>query len=196
MTENLFRADGLERTLYLCPHCGAEGFMHGEGIKIRCDACGKSYTMSELGELSADDGDTEFSHIPDWFRWEREQVRAQIQRGEYRYEDEVQVFSLPRCWKFEKLGKAKLTHDEENGFVLTGHYRGQDYRIQRIPARINSLHVEYDFGKLRPIADCFDISTETDSFYCYPSQPNVLTKLAFATEELYLRSQKKELTKV
>ena len=191
-----YRAQGLHKILYQCPHCGKEFSMDSKGTELFCNACGKRWELREDGALQALEGETEFSHIPDWFRWEREQVRAQIQRGEYRYEDEVQVFSLPRCWKFEKLGKAKLTQDEENGFVLTGHYRGQDYRIQRIPARINSLHVEYDFGKLRPIADCFDISTETDSFYCYPSQPNVLTKLAFATEELYLRSQKKELTKV
>jgi len=36
-----------------------------------------------------------------------------------------------------------------------------------------------------------DISTEDDSFYCQISKPNAITKLAFATEELYLRSQKK-----
>ena len=33
--------------------------------------------------------------------------------------------------------------------------------------------------------DCFDISTENDSFYCYPKKQNVVTKLAFATEILY-----------
>jgi hypothetical protein len=50
--------------------------------------------------------------------------------------------------------------------------------------------VEYDFGPLKK-RDCVDISTENDSFYCCLSQPIQLTKLAFATEELYLRSQEK-----
>ena len=49
---------------------------------------------------------------------------------------------------------------------------------------MNSLHVEYDFHRFRK-ENCFDISTETDSFYCYPTNPDIITKLAFATEEIY-----------
>ena len=49
--------------------------------------------------------------------------------------------------------------------------------------------MEYDFGPLKK-KDCFDISTENDSFYCIPQSRNIITKLAFATEEIYLRSQK------
>ena len=142
--------------------------------------------MNEDGTLSALDGKTEFSHIPDWFEWERTQVAEQIDRGEYSFSDEVEVYSLPRCKKFESLGKAKLTHDSENGFILEGFYRDQEYRIQRAPLQINSLHVEYDFPHIKPL-DCLDISTENDSFYCYPSQKNTVTKLAFATEEIYKR---------
>ena len=36
-----FRADGLHRILYRCPHCGAENQMEGKGIHINCKACGK-----------------------------------------------------------------------------------------------------------------------------------------------------------
>jgi hypothetical protein len=50
--------------------------------------------------------------------------------------------------------------------------------------------VEYDFGPLKGV-DCLDISTENDSFYCIPSKKDVITKLAFATEILYLKKQKK-----
>ena len=68
--------------------------------------------------------------------------------------------------------------------MIEGHYNGEDYRIQRMPLQINSLHVEYDFPHVKPF-DCIDISTEDDSFYCYPTKENVVTKLAFATEEIY-----------
>ena len=109
----------------------------------------------------------------------------------YSFSDEVDVYSQPRCWKFEHLGPAKLTHDAENGFILEGTYRGEKYYIQRMPLQINSLHVEYDFGFLDK-ADCFDISTENDSFYCVPTYKDCITKLAFATEEIYLRSLAKK----
>ena len=93
---------------------------------------------------------------------------------------------MPRCWRFEPLGKATLTHDPENGFVLKGRYNGEDYFINRMPLQTNSLHVEYDFPHIKPF-DCVDISTENDSFYCFPTQENVVTKLAFATEIIYQR---------
>jgi hypothetical protein len=192
-----YRAEGLHKVLYQCPHCLTESKMASKGTEIFCGACGKRWNLNEDGTLSALEGETEFSHVPDWFDWERQQVKEQIARGEYRFEDEVEVYSMPRCWKFEKLGGAKLIHDPEEGFILTGHYRGQDYRIQRKPEQTNSLHIEYDYCYIKPF-DCVDISTENDSFYCYPKQENVVTKLAFATEELYQRSLslKKEKAKV
>ena len=140
--------------------------------------------MNEDGTLSALEGETEFPHIPDWFEWERQQVRQQIEQGAYSFTDEVDVYSFPRCWRFIPLGKATVTHDPENGFVLEGEYRGKPYRVQRPSAGLNSLHVEYAFNHCKPF-DCFDISTEKDSFYCYPSKKDVITKLGLATEEMY-----------
>ena len=179
-----FRAEGLHKVLYQCPACGVEHEMDSEGTQIYCKKCGKRWNLNEDGTLSALSGETEFSHVPDWFEWERLQVRAQVRNGTYSFEDEVDVYSLPRCWKFEHLGNAKVTHDAVNGFVLEGFYRGQPYRIQRTPPENNGLHIEYDYCYLRP-EDCFDLSTNNDSFYCYPVKQNVITKLSFAVEEIY-----------
>ncbi len=184
------RAEGLHQVLYQCPHCLAESQMDSRGTKLFCTACGKSWTWREDGYLEADSGETEFDHIPDWFSWQRSQVEQQIEAGTYRFEDEVQVYALPHIWGYIPLGKAKLTHDMEAGFTLQGHYRGQDYCIRRKPEQTNSLHVEYDFGPLKKV-DCLDISTQNDSFYCVPAKRDVITKLAFATEILYLKQQKK-----
>lgn len=186
-----YRAEGLHKVLYQCPHCKEEFQMDSKGAELFCKACGKRWYWHENGMLEALEGETEFDHIPDWFAWERQQVRQQIQRGEYAFRDEVEVFSLPRVRRYIPLGKAILTQTPEEGFVLEGEYRGEKYRIQRQPAQTNSLHVEYDFGPLKK-KDYVDISTENDSFYCCPTQKNIITKLAFATEELYLLSQQKD----
>ena len=178
------RAEGLQKVLYQCPHCRAEFQMGTKDTEIFCKACGKRWHMQENGQLKAVEGETEFPHIPDWFQWEREQVRQEILRGEYRYEEELEVYSFPRCYRFIPLGKATVRHDFENGFTIDGHYRGKDYHIHRPAKSMNSLHVEYDFHRFRK-ENCFDISTQTDSFYCYPSNPDIITKLAFATEEIY-----------
>lgn len=179
-----YRAEGLHKVLYQCPHCHTEFSMDSKGADIFCKHCGKRWHLTETGWLTALEGETEFAHIPDWFEWQRDQVRQQIERGEYAYEDEVQVYSFPRCWRFIPLGKAKVRHDIENGFTIDGHYRGKDYHIHRPAKGMNSLHVEYNFHRLRK-ENCFDISTEEDSFYCFPTNPDVITKLAFATEEIY-----------
>lgn len=180
---NKKRAEGLHKVLYKCPHCGKEN-MDSQGENIFCLDCNKHWKLEENGELTGNDGVTEFAHVPDWFEWQREEVRREILSGEYYFEDEVDVHSMPGCWKFEPLGTAKVTHSLENGFVLEGFYRGKEYRIQRTPLQSNSLHVEYNFPHIKPF-DCIDISTENDSFYCYPTKRNVVTKLAFATEEIY-----------
>ncbi|MBQ9783986.1 MAG: 1-acyl-sn-glycerol-3-phosphate acyltransferase [Clostridia bacterium] len=178
------RAEGLHKILYQCPHCMTESRMASEGAELFCTACSKRWTLCEDGGLRANEGETEFARVPDWFLWEREQVKAEIERGEYSFSDDVDVYSQPRCWKFEHLGVAHVTHDPTNGFILEGTYNGAPYRIQRQPLQSNSLHIEYDWCYIKPF-DCFDISTENDSFFCYPKKTDVVTKLAFATEIIY-----------
>ena len=188
-----YRAEGLHKILYQCPHCLTESKMDSKGTELFCTECGKRWNLNEDGTLSALEGETEFSHVPDWFEWERSQVRAQIERGEYSFSDEVEVYGFPRCWRFIPLGKATLTHDSENGFLLKGFYRGKEYVVNRNPLQTNSLHIEYDYCYIKPF-DCVDISTENDSLTCYPVKQNVVTKLAFATEEIY-KLKMQELSK-
>ena len=185
-----FRAEGLHKILYQCPACKTEHKMNSKGAEIFCEECGKRWTLLEDGNLKASEGETEFNHVPDWFAWERGEVRKQIENGTYRFEDKVDVYSLPRCWRFMHLGDATLTHDINDGFILTGHYRGKDYKIERKPLGQIGLHVEYDYCYIKPF-DCVDISTDKDSFYCYPTKQNVITKLSFATEEIYKLNQEK-----
>ncbi|MBR4768243.1 MAG: hypothetical protein IK088_04610, partial [Lachnospiraceae bacterium] len=114
------RAEGLHKVLYQCPHCKTEFRMKSEGTKLFCTACGKSWTMTELGELAADSGETEFSHIPDWYEWERENVRNEVEAGTYSTgELSVLVRSLPNAKKFIELGNGTMVHDM-NGFRVSG----------------------------------------------------------------------------
>lgn len=188
-----FRAEGLHKVLYQCPNCKTEHKMDSKGSEIFCTECGRRWRMNEDGSLKALIGETEFSHIPDWYEWQRVEVRKQIENGSYSFSDEVEVYSLPRCMRFMNLGKARLTHNSEDGFVLEGHYRGKDYKIQRKPIEMYGVHIEYDYCYIKPF-DCIDISTEKDSFYCYPKSKNVVTKLSLATEEIF-KIKKEEIKK-
>ena len=180
-----FRAERLHKVLYQCPNCLTESQMASQGTEIFCTHCGKRWNLNEDGTLTALSGETEFSHVPDWFRWERTQVQKQIDEGTYSFQDDVNIYSQPRAFNFVKLGPGKLTHSIQDGFTIAGFHNGSPFTIRRKPLQSNSLHIEYDYCYLEP-KDCVEISTENDSFTCYPqTQENVVTKLAFATEILY-----------
>lgn len=179
-----YRADGMHKVLYQCPHCLSEHDMDSKGADLFCKKCNSKWHLNEDGTLTCLTGETKFSHVPDWYNWERENVKQEVLNGTYHYEDDVDVYSLPRTTKSINLGKAKVKHTIQDGFVLEGHYNKQDYRIIRKPLASNSLHIEFAFAHIRH-EECFAINTEDDCFYCYPKNKNVVTKLSFAVEEIY-----------
>ena len=180
-----FRAEGLHHVLYKCPHCKEEN-MKSRGAELFCPDCGKRWEMTTLGELCAKEGDTEFSHIPSWFEWERACVREEIERGEYSFEGKVEVYSFPSTNRFIPLGRATLSHRPKSGFTVEGHYNGQDYKISRPVAGMYGVHIEFDYNNFKNHIPCIHISIANDSFVCFPDKDkNVVSKLLFATEELY-----------
>ena len=185
-----YRAEGIHKILYKCPCCKTESKMNSKGTILYCEECGKEWNLNEDGTMSALDGNTEFSHVPDWYLWQRTFVKEEVENGTYYFEDEVEVYSLPRTNGVPYLGKAKVIHDPINGFVLEGYYNNAPYRIIRTPLQANSLHIEYDYVHILPY-DCFVINTEDDSYFVYPKKPNVITKIGFAVEEIYQYNLKK-----
>ena len=177
------RAEGLHKVLYQCPACNAEYEMSSEGTKLCCNACHKSWTMLEDGSLQADDGNTEFSHIPDWFEWERDNVREEIESGSYGVACPVRVESLPNANGYVHLGNGVMTHDQ-NGFnVKVGGPYG-NFEMHKPIQSLYSCHIEYNY--LGKYGDCVDLNTLEDTWYCYPYYCDFsVTKFALATEELY-----------
>ncbi len=175
------RADGLHCLLYKCPACGAEHRTDSAGDTLWCNACGKRWKQNVYGQLEAEEGETEFSHIPDWSNWERECVRKEIEEGSYYFEDEVRVETLPGWLKFYKQGKGKLIQTPEGTRIECTAY-GEPTVIEKKPLDLYSMHVEYDYlGR----GDCVDISTGDDSYWCYLTKRDAVTKLSFATEEIF-----------
>ena len=184
------RAKSLHKILYKCPACKTEYKMSSGGITLRCNACGKEWNMTELGELNAVSGPTEFSHIPDWYEWERAEVRKEIEDGTYGISCTAQTDALPNAKRYIDIGKSTLTHDM-TGFTLTGKYNGEDYCVKIDAQSQYSVHIEYDY--LGKKGDCVDLNTITDTLYVYPEGTDFsVTKMSLATEELYKYYQKKK----
>ena len=182
-----FRADGLNRILYKCPHCGAEGRAEGKGIYWTCNACGKQYELTETGFMKATDGDTRFDHVPDWVDWQRQQVRQALEDGSYKLETPVRIGMMVDHKALYMVGEGVLYHDHE-GFRLTGCNGELEYSQGPLTSHtLNSDFFWYEIG------DVICIGDRDAQYYCFTEQKDVAAKTRLAVEELYkMKKQRKK----
>ncbi len=174
-----FRAKGLERILYKCVHCGAEGQMEGVNASITCHHCGRTWDLTTLGELKAREGETEISHIPDYYRWEREQVRQEILDGTYKLDTDVEIAMQVDYKAIYKVGEGHLTHDN-GGFVLTGCDGRLQYRQK--PQSSYSLYADYYWYEM---ADVVCIGDQEVHYFLFPKGNVPVAKIRLAAEEMH-----------
>ncbi|MBD5525668.1 MAG: 1-acyl-sn-glycerol-3-phosphate acyltransferase [Lachnospiraceae bacterium] len=184
-----FRADGLNRMLYKCPRCKAEGQMLGQGTKILCKLCGKAYELTEYGYLHALETESrekenqespDFTHIPDWYHWERECVRQEILSGNYRMDVPVTIYMMVNTDRIYQVGEGVLSHSAE-GFQLTGCDGRLDYRQE--PLASYSLYSDFYWYE---IGDVISIGDARVQYYCFPKESgDIVAKARLAAEELY-----------
>ena len=172
-----FRADHLERVLYKCRECGAEGAMLGEGTALTCTECGKKWTLNEYGEVESE---SETLSIPSWSRWQRECVKQEIESGSYLLDTDVDIFVLKGTKSIYKVGEGKLKHDSE-GFSLVG-CEGELCYTQK-PLASYSLYSDFYWYE---IGDMICIGNGEMLYYCFPKDKKVsVAKARTAAEELY-----------
>lgn len=205
-----FRADGLHRPLYKCPHCQNEGKMVGKGITISCQACGLNAQLTEEGKLSFDNSvilsdnssslaDTktgslitniptpkQFEYITDWYAWERECVKQELIDGTYNMTLDVDILMLADLKSMYRVGSGTLVHSNE-GFSLTGCDGKLNYT--QTPKSSYSLYSDYFWYE---IGDMISIGDNNYQYYCFPKDQKsaIVAKARLAAEELYKLSTK------
>jgi len=175
-----YRAEGLHRVLYKCPHCMAEGRTVGEGTTLTCKACGTVYELTENGFLKCLTGDTRINHIPDWYKWERECVWKELIENTYLLDIDVDIYMLVNTKCVYRVGEGRLIHNTD-GFTLTGCDGQIDYHLK--PQQSYSIYSDFYWYE---IGDMISIGDEKIQYYCFPkNQENVVAKTRLAAEELY-----------
>ena len=174
-----FRADCLNRVLYKCPHCKNEGNLIGKGITIKCNSCNTEYELTTKGYLNCLNNEGKFNHIPDWYRWEREEVKQEIDSGNYQLNTEVDIYVMKGTKYIYKVGQGILTHNN-NGFKLVGCDNKLNY-TQSVTSSY-SLYADYYWYE---IGDVVCIGTNKILYYCFPKNKDVVAKTRMATEELF-----------
>ncbi len=180
-----FRADGLNRVLYKCPVCNTEGEMTGKGTKLTCKHCNNSWELSEFGTLENKDN-LGFKHIPDWYNWERECVKNEIEDNIYSLDIPVNICMMVDMKSIYDIGEGRLIHNKD-GFFLTGAEGKLSYHHS--PSSSYSLYSDYFWYE---IGDMICIGNNDALYYCFPKTgKDVVEKTRLATEEIYkiLRKQ-------
>ena len=182
------RAHNIHKILYQCPHCKTEFEMNSQDSKLWCEHCGKEWEMDYYGQLHCLNGEDIFNHVPDWYRWERENVKEEVRSGNYRFEDNVRIEELVSSHVgFSEIGEVKMVHDY-NGITLSCDVPGQEFYLNKPIESMASCHIEYNFKKrgVKKQGDAIDIATMDNTWFIYPlTAKNPLTKIHFAVEELY-----------
>ena len=182
-----FRADGLNRILFRCPHCDTEGNTEGKGVHWTCRNCGKQYELTETGFMKATDGDTRFDHIPDWYRWQRQQVKKELEDGTYRLDREVEIGVLVDYKAIYMVGSGRLVHDSE-GFRLTGCDGKLNYT--QSPLSGHSINVDYLWYE---IGDVICLGDHDVLYFCFPKGGDCVAKTRMAVEELYKMKKRRRV---
>ncbi len=180
-----YRADGLNRVLYKCRECGAEGHMVGAGTVLQCKECGSRYELTRRGVLYHMQK-REIVHIPDWFNEQREHVKQELLEERYSFSDDVDIYMLVDTKRLYKVGEGTLCHTKD-GFELCGC----DGKLHYVQKPLASYSLNSDFYWYE-IGDVISIGNQDALYYCFPkSGIDVVTKVRLATEELYKLSYKR-----
>ena len=164
--------------------------MEGRGTGITCGCCGCRHELTPLGELKAAEGETRISHIPDYYKWEREQVRQEILAGTYLLDTDVDIVIQVDYKAMYKVGEGRLIHNNA-GFTLTG-CDGRLHYTQR-PQANHSLYADYYWYE---IADVICIGDTEVHYFCFPKNGAPVAKIRLAAEEMYKLFKEKKLPPV
>ena len=162
-----------------------EGKTEGKGITLKCNECGATYELDTLGWLKGVNVEPKFTHIPDWFAWEREQIKEEIENKTYSLDVPCDIAILKDPKALYMVGTGRLRHTVD-GFILDGcdgklHYEqspGASYSV-------NSDYFWYEIG------DIVSIGTNDCLYFCFPKEGDIVAKTRLAAEELYKLSKGK-----
>ena len=129
--------------------------------------------------MKADSGKTEFSHIPDWFEWQRSEVRRELAEEKYHLDVPVEIGIMKDYKAFYRVGEGRLVHSLE-GFRLTGCDGELDFSQKALTTySINADFNWYEQG------DVVSIGDHNALYFCFPPKDVPVGKIRLATEELY-----------
>jgi len=180
---------GLEKVLYMCPHCGAE---HSMEVRDRntlfCTGCGYAQQSDVYGFLHKVSGHgEEIRYVSDWNRLILRRLAEKIEAGEDFVSAPVRIKTVePREHCFADAGEGVLSLDRD-GFhvraVIGGKVRNFDIPIVNIPT------LPFSPGKY------LELQLDREIFRCQPVDGRQVMKIINMLKILHTMSQSEEPAK-
>ena len=149
-------------------------------LKDELLAMGVEATLDEYGYLVAENGKTEFDHIPSWYEWQRQEVRRELEDGSYKLDVPVDIIMTVDTYGLYHVGEGRLTHTKD-GFKLVGCDGKLSY--EQKPLASYSLYSDFNWYE---VGDVISIGNADAQYYCFPkTERDIVAKTRLATEELY-----------
>ena len=178
------QCEHLEEICFRCPRCGADLTMKGEGMKIRCTACGNGAATNDCYDFLPFDDSCRIPESPSkWVEWERAQIIREIRAdAAYSYTEHVTLGEIPTDHLIPGKKSAELCGEG----LFTVDHEGLHFRGTR-----HGAPVAYDFDYKTVFS--LIIVTDTTNFSLYykgeyleftPETPSV-GKLLLLTEEMH-----------
>ncbi|MBO7375711.1 MAG: 1-acyl-sn-glycerol-3-phosphate acyltransferase [Clostridia bacterium] len=144
-------AHRLEEHIYLCPKCGSEVDMYGEGNVFKCRKCGNGATIDEYYDLHPlDSGCVIPKTLRVWYELQRRKCYREIRDNpDFRIEEKVKLGMLPNDHYVDKtltaeiVGEGVITLDREK-FTYRGTKNGEPFEISQKTVNLLSVVLETD----------------------------------------------------
>ena len=104
--------DGLDKILYICPKCKQthtlKVHLDKGNERLECEKCGYAITLNEYYDLIVKNGESYFTDIDKWCRWQRRFVRKQIQSENFALHGKGKITQI-RTDKWRKYPDNRVT---------------------------------------------------------------------------------------
>lgn len=162
-------AEHIHDLLYRCPKCGGLFTLKGHEDTITC-SCGNEATFDDKYNLIPKNENCIIPSTPsEWFKWEREQVRKDIQDPSFSFTEHVKLGTLPKYEMIKDystsfiVGEGDLTIDK-TGLTYDGTRDNQPYHFH-----INSINLP-TYGMCNDVTKIYTfLNNEFLEFY--PTRP-------------------------
>lgn len=140
--ENNNVIEGLEKVLYMCPHCGSEfSIQVKDRSTIYCTECGFEETSDEFAFLHNEKGiGREIRYVSDWSRHIFENMKEHIRRNrEYTLSSATKILMLDYDkHKFKEVGQGNISLSPKS-VVLSGTVNGNPLELNMASTQFPSL---------------------------------------------------------